>query len=529
MNYRLTTLGCKVNQYDSAALSQLLGDTGFQPAGAGVRADLAIISTCCVTASAMRKSRQAIRRALKASPEFVLVVGCYSDFDRDRLEALLDQAGVSPGRRLVVGHHDDLASRVRAKLRDWMSVLEGPSGPDRMERGHTKSPNGPTVPHPSTSPRSPLAGHLEQPAKRLAAGGGTIGNEETMSAGTSPVGRSSGASGPYTIKARRTLAVKRKSPGTAHLPPLERFPGRQRAFVKIQDGCDAFCTYCIVPFTRAVVRSRPADAILAECRQLLRAGHREIVLCGVFLGAFGRDTAIRRKWAPQPDALADLLARVARLDGLWRVRLSSLEPGDVSEDLLDVLASQPAVAPHLHLPLQSGSDAVLRRMNRQYRADEYRQAVDRLRRRLDRPAISADVIVGFPGESESDFQATLDLARHAGLAKIHAFPFSPRRGTAAWTFRHDAPPADVVKGRLARLAQLERELAHAYRRPFVGQTVEALVEGPDQPGPRTALTDRYLTVHFRHDHPDALAGTVQRFYVDGADADGLAGLLADEK
>ncbi len=528
MNYRLTTLGCKVNQYDSAALSQLLADTGFQPAAKGVRADLAVVSTCCVTASAMRKSRQAIRRALKASPDFVLVVGCYSDFDRDRLEALLDQAGVEAARRLVTGHHDDLASQVRAKLRDWMSVQEGPSGSDRVERGHTTSPTGPAVPHPSTSPRSPLAGHLEQPAKRLAAGGGTIGNEETMSAGTSPVGRSSGASGPSTIKTRRSRAVKRKSPGTAHLPPLERFPNRQRAFVKIQDGCDAFCTYCIVPFTRAVVRSRPAETILAECRQLIQAGHREIVLCGVFLGAFGRDTAIRRKWAPQPDALADLLARVADLPGLWRVRLSSLEPADVSDALLDVLASQPAVAPHLHLPLQSGSDAVLRRMNRQYRSDEYRRAADRLRRRLDRPAITADVIVGFPGESENDFQATLDIARHAGLAKIHAFPFSPRRGTAAWTFRHDAPPGDVVKDRLARLADLERELARNYRKLFVGQTVEALVEGPDQTGPRTALTDRYLTVHFRHGGHEPLAGTVRRFYVDTDRTDGLAGQLADE-
>jgi len=169
-----------------------------------------------------------------------------------------------------------------------------------------------------------------------------------------------------SIRARRQAAVKVKSPGTRRLGPIEHFPRHQRAFVKVQDGCDAFCSYCIVPYARANVWSRDADEVVAECRRLVQAGHKEIVLAGVFLGAYGRDTTIRRRWDKRPDALAGLVRRVADIDGLWRVRLSSLEPGDLTDELLAAAGELPNFAPHFHLPLQSGSPRILSRMNRQY-------------------------------------------------------------------------------------------------------------------------------------------------------------------
>ena len=160
---------------------------------------------------------------------------------------------------------------------------------------------------------------------------------------------------PDSIRTRRTAAVKANVPGTARLGSIDRFAAHQRAFVKVQDGCDAFCTYCIVAYTRPRVWSREPGEILRECRRLVEAGHKEIVLCGVFLGAFGRATAVRRRWDDAPSALPELLKQVAGLDGLWRVRLSSLEPGDVSDELLAAVRDLPRVAPHFHLPLQSSS------------------------------------------------------------------------------------------------------------------------------------------------------------------------------
>lgn len=236
--------------------------------------------------------------------------------------------------------------------------------------------------------------------------------------------------------------------GAAGLPEIEHFAGHQRAFVKVQDGCDAGCTYCVVPQVRARVWSRPSGEVLHEVETLVANGHKEIVLCGVFLGAYGRATTVRSRW-DAPSALPDLLRRVAGTAGLWRVRLSSLEVGDVTDELLDVFGDCPAVAPHFHLSLQSGSEKVLRRMNRRYAPRQFLDAVGRIRARLERPAVTTDVIVGFPGETDEDFEATMHLARRAAFSRIHIFRFSPREGTPAWQWRSQGPPAEIVKARCA--------------------------------------------------------------------------------
>jgi len=499
LRFAVTTLGCKVNQYDGQALSSALEAAGWAQAPARAPADLLVINTCCVTASAMAKSRYAIRRAVRNRPDAaVFIAGCYSDYDQMQLRKMLDGLGVPSHRTLLAGHHHDVA----AVLGDFVRRLE--------------------------LPRQPAG-------KQNYAHAGAIRDEPPAQLRE-----------PGTIRARRLAAVKSNVPATQNLPPIGRFPGRQRAFVKIQDGCDAFCSYCIVPYTRPRVWSRQPDEILDECRRLADAGHREIVLCGVFLGAFGRGTARRRNWPAAPtNALAELMRRVCDIPGLWRVRLSSLEPLDVTDELLDVLANCPKAAPHLHLPLQSGSPEILRRINRQYTADQYLQCAGRIRQALDRPALTTDIIVGLPGETDDDFAQTLDLAREAGFAEIHAFPFSPIEPTAAWRQRDQAPPLYKVKARLAELAEVGAKTAWAYRLQFVGLTVEALVERPspaakfectspaaksrssgsaDRCPLRKAMTDRHLSVSFT---PPAgargLTGRVIRLAINALTPDGLAG------
>ena len=311
--------------------------------------------------------------------------------------------------------------------------------------------------------------------------------------------------------------------------PLKRFPNRQRAIVKVQDGCDAFCAYCIVPYTRPVVWSRDVGRITAECEALVAAGHREIVLSGVFLGAYGRQTALRRQWGQSEAPLTELIRAVAEIEGLWRLRLSSLEPADLTDDLLGLWRDLPNLAPHFHLPLQSGSSRVLQRMNRQYTAEEYCRTVEHLHGALDRPALTTDIIVGFPGESDGDFDQTISVARQAGFSKIHTFPFSAIEGTAAWSRRSEAPPAEEVKARMARLGALEADMAAAYRCQFVGDVLEGVVEGArarrDRPQSRQAMTDRYLTVRFGAPRENDLTGQVVSLRIAAATKTGLRGTL----
>jgi len=297
---------------------------------------------------------------------------------------------------------------------------------------------------------------------------------------------------------------------------IESFAGHQRAFLKVQDGCDAHCTYCIIPRLRSRLRSKPVEVAVAEARGLVRAGHREIVLTGIFLGAYGRTTAIRRRFPPGRSPLAVLVEALAEVEGLERLRLSSLEPGDVDGDLLEVLAGHPTCVPHLHLPLQSGSAAILRRMNRQYSRDAFGRMVERVRAALDRPSITTDIIVGFPGETEADFGATLEIARFAEFCKIHAFRFSPREGTAAARWEREFVPSAIVAERMARLAEVEGEASLAYRRRLLGLTERVIVEPQRrnfvQGRLRHGCSDRYFSIHF--EASDVRTGDLVRVRID---------------
>jgi threonylcarbamoyladenosine tRNA methylthiotransferase MtaB len=286
--------------------------------------------------------------------------------------------------------------------------------------------------------------------------------------------------------------------GVTTLPAgITRFDDHQRAFVKVQDGCLLNCTYCIIPSVRPQLRSRAPEAIVAEVSELVANGYPEIVLTGVHLGHYGID---RSKGKPKAEwrRLWHLLESLDRMPGNFRVRLSSLEAAEARDDLVRAMANSPRVVPHLHLCLQSGSDRILRLMKRRYTSGGFLERCQRIKKALDNPAFTTDVIVGFPGETDADFDATCRVVREVGFAKIHVFTYSPRAGTPA-ALLHDVVPHAIMEERRERLRQLELETSLSYRQSLLGRKLEVLVEGSDprHPDRVQGTSCRYVPVSFR--------------------------------
>ncbi|MEX0614047.1 MAG: tRNA (N(6)-L-threonylcarbamoyladenosine(37)-C(2))-methylthiotransferase MtaB [Pirellulales bacterium] len=277
---------------------------------------------------------------------------------------------------------------------------------------------------------------------------------------------------------------------------ISEFGRRHRAYVKVQDGCMLRCSFCIIPHVRPHLASRPVAHILDEVRRLVDRGYREVVLTGIHLGHYGVE---RNRHLPKPRwvRLSHLVRQIAELPDDFRVRLSSIEATEVTRELIDVMAGYPEkVAPHLHISMQSGSDAVLRRMRRRWGAQRFIDRCRLVQERLDRPAITTDVIVGFPGETDADFEATIDAARAVGFSKIHIFPFSPRRGTPAADMP-DQVPKHVQQQRSRDLAAVEVELRDQYYRSLLGRRLRVLVETrSEERGARSWIgtSCRYATV-----------------------------------
>ena len=267
--------------------------------------------------------------------------------------------------------------------------------------------------------------------------------------------------------------------------PLRGFGGYTRAFVKIQEGCDAGCTYCIVPRVRGRPRSLPSSTILEQIELLVAHGYKELVLTGVHIG----------RWSEEDRGLVQLLQMIGgEIEGLPRLRLSSLEPNEVSPELIELVASSRQIVPHFHIPLQSGSDRILRLMGRPYKADYYCHLLRELRERITRASIGADVIAGFPGEGEEDFQQTYELIASSPLTYLHVFPFSPRPGTAAADGEGKCPDG-VVHRRTRLLRELSLRKNYQFRLPFRGEVLPCLIVGQKgSEGFLSALSDNYLKV-----------------------------------
>ena len=424
--FSINSFGCKVNQYESQQIRELLENSGLHKVEPSEKPDLVIVNSCCVTHTASAKSRQCIRKIRKQCPDSTIVVsGCLPTIQTGELSTTAEDVHLITNRSDLA----DTLSRIINKNVATLTSQRAQSCPDTF------------------------------------------------------------------IKPNNSYKIKYKNGLNNHLnlQPLTSFQGHTRAFLKIQDGCDGYCSYCIVPKTRPFVHNKPVDVALKEAQALVKAGHREIVVTGIFLGAYGRQSVRRKNWPNQENEfLAGLLDKMAKITSLERIRLSSLEPADLTPRLLETLYQNHNIMPHLHLSLQSGSDKILRKMCRQYRVDQFREKVELAKFFLDRPAITTDIIVGFPGEEEVDFQQTVELANIIGFAKMHVFAFSPRKGTAAAEMR-DTVNSKVIKERSRVLRRLDIELGLKYRRQFLDETTEILIENNN--GQVYGRSERYFKVY----------------------------------
>ncbi|AFV12302.1 methylthiotransferase YqeV [Thermacetogenium phaeum DSM 12270] len=406
------TLGCKVNQQETASLMKLFRKRGFRVVDFKKDADVYIINTCAVTHTAAQKCRQVIRRAIGRSPAAVVaVLGCYSQVAAEEVLSI-------PGVDLVVG------TSGRSRLVELVS--------EAMEKKRSG----------------------EWPAKGINAVEALDGSLDFEQL------------------------------------PLPDDPRRTRAFLKIEDGCDQFCTYCTVPYARGGVRSLHPDLVQERLSELVCAGYREVVLTGVHTSAYGKDLGGGVN-------LPRLLRELVELPGNFRIRLSSVEPAEVTEELLELLATSPRLCRHLHIPLQSGDDEILCRMNRPYTAEEYRKLFHLAREMIPGIAITTDVLVGFPGEEERHFQNTFNLIATLPFRDLHVFKYSPRPGTPAAAMPEQVAPP-VKDRRSSCLRRLADELAASFARRFVGETMTVLVErrSRKRQGWWEGLTDNYLRVFF---------------------------------
>jgi threonylcarbamoyladenosine tRNA methylthiotransferase MtaB len=276
--------------------------------------------------------------------------------------------------------------------------------------------------------------------------------------------------------------------------PLMEGESRTRATLKIQEGCNKFCTYCIIPYARGPVRSRIPENAIAEARKLVAAGYKEIVLTGIHTGSYGDD--LGEDWN-----LARLVRELVKIQGLHRLRLSSIEPMEFTPELLEAIVGNPAVCPHLHIPLQCGSDNILKRMKRPYSLTEYKALIEKVNTLLPGIAITTDVIVGFPGETEEDYQNTLEFVQSCNFSGVHVFPYSKRKGTPAANYP-DQIPNKIKEQRVKELMEVAKRSQEEYIRKFLGQTVEVLIERVSPEGIATGHTRNYIQVHL----PLKLAG-----------------------
>jgi threonylcarbamoyladenosine tRNA methylthiotransferase MtaB len=296
--------------------------------------------------------------------------------------------------------------------------------------------------------------------------------------------------------------------GFTALPLTLMHSGRARAFLKIQDGCDSFCTYCIVPYTRGRSRSLPLEDVLGQVNRFVGSGYEEIVLTGIHLGQWGKDLSPEVKSSSVSPNLANLLGILAENAHPRRLRLSSIEPGEWSRELIERLASWPWICPHFHVPLQSGDREILSRMHRPYTPDLYSELIRELNLRFPEAALGADVMVGFPGETDRSFENTYKLISRLPLTYLHIFPFSPRPGTPAAALPGRIPSSEVKRG-IKLLHNLNLKKKEAFRMRFLGKTVEVLAESRVGNGWWRGTSGNYLTVRFRSSRPLS-AGSVAR-------------------
>ncbi|MDI3508312.1 MAG: threonylcarbamoyladenosine tRNA methylthiotransferase MtaB [Clostridiales bacterium] len=298
--------------------------------------------------------------------------------------------------------------------------------------------------------------------------------------------------------------------------PIESYEGKTRAFVKIEDGCDRYCTYCIIPYARGPVRSRAPQDIVDEVSRLSQSGFKEIVLTGIHVASYGKDMG--------DIGLIDIIERVHEIEGIERIRLSSIEPTTLDGSFITRIKELPKVCPHFHISLQSGCDTVLRRMGRRYTTAMYKDIVNRLRKAIPDVAVTTDVIVGFPGETDGEFEQTLAFVKEIGFSQMHVFPYSPREGTPAAKFR-DQVPAHIKEQRSHMMLQIARELKMSFMRSHIGRIIPVLFEHEIEDGYYEGLTPNYIRVIMRSDTD--ISGRIINVQLNKAEDDYIEGGVED--
>ncbi|MDK2811167.1 MAG: threonylcarbamoyladenosine tRNA methylthiotransferase MtaB [Petroclostridium sp.] len=396
------TLGCKVNQYETEAMTELFEKEGYEITDFDQYADVYVINTCTVTNLGDRKSRRMIRRAKKLNKHsIVAVVGCYAQTAAEEISKI-------KGVNLIIGTKD------RSRIVELINQIK------------------------------------EQ--------------EEQIN----------------VVQDIMTTREFEDMKVTA-------YKERTRAFLKIQEGCNQFCSYCIIPYARGPVRSRKPEDIVEEVQQLAQNGFKEIVFAGIHVASYGKDL--------KNTNLLDIIKRVHDIEGIERLRLSSIEPMILTEEFVENAARLPKLCPHYHISLQSGCDATLKRMNRKYTTAEYREVVNRLRANFPDVAITTDVMVGFPGETEQEFEESKRFVDEISFAQVHVFKYSPRKGTPSVTFPNQVSPEEKER-RSKIMIELSANSEKRFCDKFIGREMEVLFEQQvkEQDGYYEGLTPNYIRV-----------------------------------
>jgi threonylcarbamoyladenosine tRNA methylthiotransferase MtaB len=413
----ITTLGCKVNQFESAAFKAGFKQKGMTVVANNKDADLIVINTCAVTAGAGAQSRQTIRQALRHNRSAeIIITGCYAEIAAQELSQEKELQGRSYS-------------------------LIGNSKKDGLVAGALiKEPGAPEI----------IMGNISE--------------------------------------AREICRL-----------PVRRFGERSRAYLRVQDGCESFCTYCIVPYTRGPSRSLPAEEVIEQAKIFTEEGHKEIVLTGIHLGYYGKDLA-------ENDNLLSLLDKLTIATPETSYRISSLEPLEINKSLLSLMQERKNIQPHLHIPLQSGSDEILARMNRRYTIDQFRDVINLCHESLPDAAIGIDILAGFPGETDAQFSDAKDFLQSLYFSYLHVFPYSIRPGTKAANFKEQVPKK-IKDARVVQLRSLSDKKKIEFYRSQLDRTRPVLVEGQrDNDGMLKGFTDNYIAVRFNG--PDSLLNSV---------------------
>lgn len=402
-----TTLGCKVNQFETEAMTELLEREGFEVLHQGDKSDIYIINTCAVTKESERKSRQFINKAKRINPNaLVVAVGCSVQLNGEKLSKETDVD-------IIIGtkHKGNIGKLIKEKLSNMEQQAED------IEEFHGKE------------------------------------NFEEL----------------------KISAVHDKT----------------RANIKIQDGCSQFCSYCIIPYVRGPIRSRRHEDIVVEIKKVAGNGYKEIVLNGIHISSYGKDIH-------EQDALIKLIEDINKIEGIERIRLGSLEPKLITEDFISRYSKLDKVCDHFHLSLQSGSDSVLKRMNRKYTTSEYKNNVDIIRKYMPHAGITTDIIVGFPGETEEEFNETLEFVKIIRFSRIHVFKYSVREGTKAAEMTDQVE--DSVKAQRSRvLINLSNVISMEFMKQFIGKNMPVLIETQKKENIFEGYTTNYLKVLIKSD------------------------------